>query len=158
VDKVKIISTKHNGSIHRSWDSAWVRSVQQPVLFIPANTQVNNPDGSVWSSSYDVEAHFYHESWFNVFTLLKKEGVEWYCNIAGPPTWNKASGELWFVDYDLDVYVYADGSYKVLDREEYVQHARMMQYPDTVKSRIEAGLEELIRLIQTRSGTFAKHE
>lgn len=158
VEKVRIISTKHNGSKHRSWECAWTRSLQPPVLFIPAFTQVMNPDGSVWSSSYEVEAHFYQDAWYNVFTLLKEEGVEYYCNIAAPPTWNESRSELWFVDYDLDVYVYADGSYKVLDRDEYEQYARIMQYPAAVKGQIEVGLQQLIELIQARSGPFAKLE
>jgi protein associated with RNAse G/E len=124
------------------------------VLHIPAETSVCNPDGSTWTSPYDVEAYFPETDWYNVFKLNKQSGIEWYCNVASPPARNETTGNLEFVDYDLDVYVHADGDYTILDREEYEKHARLMKYPDEVKQQVEQGLAALIQVICSKRGPF----
>ncbi|GAX91313.1 DUF402 domain-containing protein [Effusibacillus lacus] len=152
--KVTIISTKHNEARHRVWESAWVKAENPLLLLIPAHTPVYNPDGSVWSSPYGVEAHFSPAHWFNAFVLKKEEGTEWYCNVASPAQYDAEAGIVRFVDYDLDVYVYADGTHKVLDREEFEENSRVMGYPQEVRERVEQGLQELLRAIHERRGPF----
>lgn len=154
--RVRILSYKHNREKHRSWESAWLISENPLLLHIPANTPVENFDGSQWVSPYDVEAHFHEKHWYNVFTLKKQIGTEWYCNVASPPHWSPTTGDLEFTDYDLDIYVYADGSFKVLDREEFEAHAQSMNYPKDVKQKAEQGLSELIHAIHSKTGPFRK--
>lgn len=154
MSKLRIQSYKHDGSKHRSWEFAHIIGENPLVLHIPAETPVHNPDGSTWTSPYEVEAYFPETDWYNVFKLKKRSGIEWYCNVASPPARNETAGRLEFVDYDLDVYVYADRTYSVLDREEYEEHARLMKYPDVVKQQVEQGLAVLIDAIRAKRGPF----
>lgn len=154
--RVRIQSYKHNGTKHRAWESAWLIGETPLRLHIPANTPVENPDGSQWESPYDVEAYFADIHWYNVFTLNKQTGIEWYCNVASPPRWNPSTGDLEFVDYDLDIYVYSDGSFKVLDREEYEAHAQSMNYPKDVQLQAKWGLSQLIHAIRSKTGPFGE--
>lgn len=152
--KVAIVSLKHNGTRHRSWDGAWLAGERPLRLFIPAGTPVRNSDGLAWSSGYDVEAHFHPKEWYNVFVLKKSGGREWYCNVASPPLFDPEKAEVRFVDYDLDVYVYADGSFKVLDREEFEENARKMGYSMEIREKAEAGLKKLIEAVRGKREPF----
>ncbi|WP_018132657.1 DUF402 domain-containing protein [Effusibacillus pohliae] len=152
--KVTILTTKHNRAKHRSWDAAWVIEERPLRLLIPAQTPVREQDGSVWTSDYEVEAYFHPEQWYNAFILKKPEGTEWYCNVAAPPEFDAGAGQVRFVDYDLDVYVEADGSPHVLDREEFAENARKMGYPPETVRQAEAGLQALLQAIRERRPPF----
>jgi protein associated with RNAse G/E len=101
-----------------------------------------------------VEAFFKTSDWYNVFILRKPEGTEWYCNVASPPLLDAGKDEVRFVDYDLDVYVYADKSYKVLDRDEFEENARKMGYPEETRRMAEQGLQAIIRAIEEGRAPF----
>lgn len=154
MQEVELLSYKHNGKKHRTWETAWVESDDPLILRIPANTPVHNPDGSTWSSGYDVEAFFPADKWFNVFTLKKATGTEWYCNVAAPPSIEEQ--KIRFIDYDLDIYVYTDGHFQVLDRDEFEEHARTMRYSDEIKQKAETGLHDLKQAIKMGYHPFAR--
>lgn len=124
-------------------------------LRIEPQTPVRNRDGTVWASDYQVEVYFHPEHWYNVFLLRKSTGVEWYCNVASPPRFDSGKGEVYFVDYDLDVYVYADGNYKVLDREEFEENAQTMNYPPEIREKAEQALQALIVAVKERRAPFS---
>ncbi|MFC4769266.1 DUF402 domain-containing protein [Effusibacillus consociatus] len=149
------MSIKHDGFAHRSWDAAVVLEEEPLRLAISPHTPVRNSDGSVWTSDYEVEAYFHPEYWFNAFLLKKSDGSEWYCNVAAPPLFNKKKNEVHFVDYDLDVYVYADGSFKVLDRDEYEENAQRMRYSEEIRDKVEEGLRQLLQAISERREPFS---
>ncbi|BCJ87000.1 UPF0374 protein YgaC [Effusibacillus dendaii] len=152
---VTLQACKHNGQKHRSWQQAVIQSTNPLWLRIPPATPVQNLDGSVWSSDYEVDAYFHPTDWYNVFVLKKSDGVEWYCNVAAPPTVDMEKRQVTFIDYELDVYVYADRSYKVLDRDEFEENALKMRYSEEVRAKAEAGLSALLRAIEEQNHPFA---
>ena len=60
---------------------------------------------------------FYKKRWFNIIAQLKPNGIFYYCNIASPYVIDE--GILKYIDYDLDLRVFNDGAFKILDRNEY---------------------------------------
>ena len=59
------------------------------------------------------------------------------------------------IDYDLDVKVFPNSSYKVLDEDEYKRHTVEMEYSEEVQEIIHQQLDILIQMINTRRGPFA---
>jgi uncharacterized protein len=49
--------------------------------------------------------------------MLKDTGINYYCNIASPFIMEQKT--IKYIDYDLDIKVFADGSYKILDLKEF---------------------------------------
>ena len=62
--------------------------------------------------------------------MIRHEGVFYYCNLASPSLYDGEA--IRNIDYDLDVKLYPDGGYSILDENEYQEHARVMKYPTTV--------------------------
>ena len=58
------------------------------------------------------------------------------------------------IDYDLDVKVYPDGSYQILDENEYAQHAKQMQYPAIIMKKVEDEMQKLLQEIQAGNAPF----
>ena len=49
--------------------------------------------------------------------MLREEGVYYYCNLSSPFAYD--SEALKYIDYDLDIKVYPDMTYTLLDEDEY---------------------------------------
>ena len=59
-----------------------------------------------------------------------------------------------YIDYDLDLRVFPDGSFKVLDRGEYNYHKELMNYPDKIDKILKSELTELINLVRNKVDAF----
>lgn len=61
---------------------------------------------------------YYFDRWYNVFQVYSKDGAlkGWYCNVTKPAEVH--DGELTFVDLALDLWVWPDLRYLVLDEDE----------------------------------------
>lgn len=82
--------------------------------------------------------------------LPRGELRRYYCNIILPPVFEEE--RVTWVDMDLDLWVYPDRSWSVVDEDEFEAHSRSMGYPDEVQERCRQALQELIRLVE--SGGF----
>ena len=70
--------------------------------------------------------YFFDNEWFNIIVQLKKDGIYYYCNIASP--FIIEEGTIKYIDYDLDLRIFPDGEYKILDQMEYNYHKRILNY------------------------------
>ena len=78
-----------------------------------------------------------------------------YCNIASPYVID--ANAVKYIDYDLDLRVFPDGSFKVLDRGEYNYHKTQMKYSKDLDFIIRKELSNLIDLVRNKEWPF-KHE
>ena len=62
---------------------------------------------------------------------------------------------LKYIDYDLDVKVFPDMTYMILDEDEYAEHRKEMGYPDVIDQILQKNLETLLSWIKQRRGPFA---
>jgi len=152
---VTVHSYKHDGSLHRIWKKN--RLVEEEdgliVLFNP-RSRVIEGDGRYWRPREDSLHFFYKDRWFNIMAMFRKTGIHYYANIASPFLWDEEA--LKYVDYDLDVKVFPDGTHKVLDMQEYERHEKRMDYPEELTVILERELANLIKMVENREGPFQK--
>ena len=97
---------------------------------------------------------FFRHRWFNIIGQYKKTGIYYYCNMASPFVVDQNT--IKFIDYDLDLRVFPDGSYKILDRGEYNYHKSKMNYSKDLDQVLKYELTNLIEMAKEKKGPFAK--
>ena len=96
--------------------------------------------------------HFFADRWYNIFEIHSVHDDHlkgWYCNIVKPATFGADAIEQ--VDLALDVWINPDGSYHVLDREEF----EALEIDRTARLRAQQAVGELIYLLYHRAAPFA---
>ena len=99
--------------------------------------------------------YYWTDRWYNVFRFAAADGAlrNFYCNISQPA--QLGADTLSFIDLDIDVLVAPDFSYRVLDLDEFEEHAARYGYAPDLRARAHAALAELIALIERREFPFA---
>lgn len=152
-DELKIHCYKHNGKIHRAWDEATVLKIDDDKLICANfNTKVTESDGRSYKTKEPAVMIFYKNRWYNIIGQLKKQGLFYYCNIASPYIIDE--GIIKYIDYDLDLRVFPDGGFKVLDQNEYTYHKELMNYSDELDNILRNELSDLIELKRRNKGPF----
>ena len=85
--------------------------------------------------------------------MLREEGVYYYCNLSSPFAYD--SEALKYIDYDLDIKVYPDMTYTLLDEDEYEKHSQIMQYPPVIDTILKRNVAQLTQWIHQRKVKFA---
>lgn len=154
--RYEIHSYKHNGCIHRAWDGAVLLEIHDDYLiFGNERTKVTESDGRMWRTKEPAILYFFKNSWFNIIGQYKKDGIYYYCNIASP--YIIEDGVIKYIDYDLDLRVFPDGSFKVLDRGEYKYHKQLMNYSDEIDYILKAELTNLINMVRAKELAFKEN-
>lgn len=148
-----IHSYKHNGHIHRTWDEAVLLEIHNDYLVFGNNkTRVTESDGRSWRTKEPAVMYFFKNSWFNIIGQYKKNGIYYYCNMASP--FILEENAIKYIDYDLDLRVFPDGGFRILDRNEYKYHKRIMNYSNDLDMIIKDELQELISLKKAEKEPF----
>lgn len=143
-DRLQIQCYKHNGKIHRAWDEAVLLDIKDDYMVFGNNkTLVIEAEGNSWRTKEPAIMYFFKNSWYNIIAQLKKDGIYYYCNIATP--FIIEENTIKYIDYDLDLRIFPNGEYKLLDQMEYNYHKRIMKYPKELNFSIKIGLNELIK-------------
>ena len=114
------------------------------LVFFFFKTKVTEADGRSWNTKEPAILYFYKNRWFNIIGQFKKDGVYYYCNIASP--YIIEDGAIKYIDYDLDLRVFPNGNYRVLDKGEYKYHKEKMNYPEEIDTILKRELDELIEM------------
>lgn len=153
-EKLIIHSYKHDGNIHRSWDEAvLIEETDKYIVFGNEKTKVIESDGRSWKTKEPAVLFFYKDSWYNIIGQCKKDGIYYYCNIASP--FIIESNTIKYIDYDLDLRVFPDGSFKVLDRGEYNYHKSKMKYSEEIDIIVRDELTKLIEKVRKKEFPFS---
>jgi predicted RNA-binding protein associated with RNAse of E/G family len=97
---------------------------------------------------------FYTDRWYNVFTIYDRHDGRlkgWYCNITRPARFENDGIDIFAEDLALDLIVYPDGRWLVLDEEEYAA------LPLSLDERRQAlaAVTDLQRMVIRQEGPFA---
>ena len=150
---IHIQSFKHDGSLHRTWTMGMViHAASDGYTIVTNKSWVIESDGRTWLTREPALWFFYPDQWFNICAMIRRDGIYYYCNLASPSVYDEEA--IKNIDYDLDVKLYPDGGYQILDEDEYDQHAKAMHYPEEVKEIVEWQLEELIRAMERGDDPF----
>jgi len=154
-DKLQIHCYKHDGSLHRKWDEAVVLDIFDDYMVFGNNRcTVIDSDGKVWKTREPAVMFFYKKRWFNIIGQLKDYGIYFYCNIATPAL--VEDKVIKYIDYDLDLRVFPNGSFKILDRMEYKYHKKQMHYSSRLDFILKYELGNLIDMVRVREMPFDK--
>jgi hypothetical protein len=154
---IHVCSTKYDGSAHWEFDS-WFVHEEGPLLVTHTCAGQEYP---TWkgphTEPYDIRNHFWSDRWYNVMRCDKPKagGLEyWYCNVTTPAQYD---GEcIRYVDLDLDVIVAADGTPRVVDEDEFLEHSRVMGYPPDVIDQARRAVDELLSLVHRGAFPFER--
>ena len=154
-DKLKIECYKHNGYLDRTSDEAIVLDVNDKRIVVAnEHTLLTEHDGKSHTTNEPAVLFFYTDKWYNIIGQLKKKGLFYYCNIATPYIIDGKT--IKYIDYDLDLRVFPDGTYKVLDKNEYKYHKKIMRYSEILEKIVKKSLNELIDLKKNNEVPFKK--
>lgn len=152
-DRLNIHSYKHNEKIHRSWDEAlYLGENNNYDVFANYKTIVTESDGRTWKTKEPAIIYFSKTDWFNIIGQIKSNGIYYYCNIASPYVIEGQT--IKYIDYDLDLRVFPDGSFKVLDRGEYQYHKKIMNYSNEMDKILRNELTKLINIVRNKEFPF----
>lgn len=153
-DKMPIHCYKHNGRLHQVCDEAIVLDVGEDFIVVANNkAKLTEADGRSYHAKEPAILFFYKDHWFNIIGQLKDYGLFYYCNIATPYIID--DGIIKYIDYDLDLRVFPDGGFKILDYNEYKYHRKTMRYPKEIQMIIKNELTELIEMKKRNEGPFS---
>ena len=155
-DKFKIHCYKHNGKIYQASEEAVILDIFDDYIVCGNNmVTVTETDGRSYKTKELAIIFFYKHNWFNVIAQLKKYGLFYYCNIA--PPYVTDGNVIKYIDYDLDLRVFPDGGYKILDNNEYNFHKKIMNYPSEIDVIVKKELNKLIEMKKNNDGPFNKN-
>lgn len=151
--EVYIQSFKHNGSLHRTWCKGYVLEANENrIVAVTNKAWVIEADGRKWFTREPAVCFFWSHRWYNVISMIRKNGIYYYCNLASPSLWDGEA--IKNIDYDLDVKLYPDNSYQILDEGEYAMHAKQMNYPPEIMQIVEHEMQKLINSMDKAEDPF----
>ena len=158
IGKIYMIhSYKHDGSFHRSWDEAILMEIHDDYLvFANGKTTVTESDGRTWTTKEPSAMYFFKDRWFNIIGKKKPDGIFYKCNMASP--YIIEDDTIKYVDYDLDLKVFTDGAYKVVDKNEYKYHKQKMNYPQDIDTILNSELKSLIEMAKAGQLAFDRDQ
>lgn len=150
---VIIQAYKHNEELHRQWSHSYVLEDNEDYYVLASiRASVVESDGRKWHTKEPAIFVLSKKKWFNVIAMLKETGICYYVNIASPTIYDK--GFLKYIDYDLDVKLYGDGTTKLLDVSEYRKHAEEQGYGEDIKELLENSVKGVYELINKKDFPF----
>lgn len=151
--KYEIHAYKHNERVYKSWDEAVLLEIHDDYLvFGNEKTKVTEADGRTWRTKEPAILFYFYKKWYNIMGQYKKKGIYYYCNMASPFIIEEDT--IKFIDYDLDLRVFPDGSFKILDRGEYKYHKSIMNYSEKIDNILKSELTDLINLVRKKELAF----
>ena len=86
-------------------------ATENAVIGVNDHTLVTEADGRRWVTREPAIVYFHKKYWFNIIAMIRDNGISYYCNLASPYILDQEA--LKYIDYDLDVKVFADGEKKL---------------------------------------------
>lgn len=96
---------------------------------------------------------YYRDEWFSIWEIQSHRNGRtkgWYCNVCQPI--ELEGDDLRFVDMELDVFVYPDGRFVILDEDELLS----ANLPQAEQDAARAGLAKVMDLILNRKPPFER--
>lgn len=152
---IVVRSLNFDRSLRRSWKCELVGRTDEMLTLVGTfDREVIHPDLGVIQLGTRSTEYFWFDRWYNVFRFDEPNGEfrNFYCNINLPPTLE--NGVLEYVDLDIDVVLWPDGSHEVLDRNEFEQNTEAFDYPIETIAKVEKTLTQLISAIKAGGFPF----
>lgn len=154
---VIIQAYKHNEELHRQWSHSYVIEDNEDYFILASiRAAVVESDGRKWHTKEPAIFILSKKNWFNVIAMLKERGICYYVNIASPAIFDK--GFIKYIDYDLDIKLYEDGTTRLLDVCEYKKHAEEQGYSEDIKDVLQKAVDKIYQMINKKEFPFIDTE
>jgi uncharacterized protein len=154
----QVLALKYDGRPHYTWPAELLEDDGEQLTFrsVVGGLLVHYTRGFEEPTRRPSDLIFWRDRWYNVFVNLNDDGStrNFYCNVAMPLSIE--GNTIKFVDLDLDVQIFPDGTYRVLDRDEYELHCIKYAYPDWLQQMAEQAVTEILALFEAREGPFGE--
>lgn len=154
-DNYTINSRKFDGSIHRTWKADLIQSSDSLLVFLGEfEKEVFHSDLGVIRRGTISYEYYWLDRWYNIFRFQEPNGDlrNFYCNINIPPTLK--NNVLDYIDLDLDLLVFEDFTYKLLDEDEYAENSIIYNYSENILGKVSESILEIKELIKFRRFPF----
>lgn len=153
--EIEVISRNFDLTVRRRWSAQLTRK-EPPLLELTGIFQfdVKHKDLGLIRKGTLSHEFYWTDRWYNVFRFHEPSGDlrNFYCNINMPPVFSR--NELVYVDLDIDVVVWPDGTLAVLDEDEFEVNSRKFGYPDELHANVDRALNGLLELITKKEFPF----
>ena len=142
---IRVIGTKYDGSPRDEWPAQLIEQHgTQLCIYVAAGTEeiVRGTRRQLLEDSFI--GLYWTDRWYNVWQLDRTEGILFYANVALPCEFD--GSVLRWVDLDIDIVQYADGSIVVKDEQEFEERSKLLNYPSYVIEQALAARDELVSL------------
>ena len=152
---IHVQSYKHDGTLHRTWDTAMVVDQNEDYIVIVSDcTKVTESDGRRWYTREPAVSVFFFKEWYNFIAMFKEDDViMYYCNIASPSLIDKDC--IKYIDYDLDLKLMPDKNIIQLDSKEYEYHRKKYGYSDALDKVVKHANEMCKGLMEKNEFPFS---
>lgn len=149
---VTINSRKADGTIRRSWKCSLIEKNDTELVFVGVfESEVSHPDlGLIRKGTVSYE-YYWVDRWYNIFAFFEPDGAfrNYYCNICMPPAFD--DDVLDYLDLEIDIVIWPDWTYSVLDEDEYARNAEAFDYSQETRRRVAETVNELRAMIEARA-------
>ncbi|HEX8248623.1 MAG TPA: DUF402 domain-containing protein [Pyrinomonadaceae bacterium] len=152
---ITINSRKFDGRIHRSWQAELLEETEEFYLLVGEfDSEVKHPKLGVIGRGTISYEYYWKNEWYNVFRFHEPRGDlrNFYCNINRPP--QLADGVLDYIDLEIDILVWSDFSFEILDLDEYEENDRKFNFSNEIKRKVDESLNKLLEMIQKKAFPF----
>jgi len=152
---IQINARKFDNKIHRSWKCKFIEQKDSLLLFVGEfDKEITHNDLGIIRRGTVSYEYYWLDRFYNIFRFHEPEGGlrNFYCNVNMPPTF--ANGVLDYIDLDIDVLVWNDFSFKILDMEDFEYNSVKFKYSKKVIENSKKSLAELLQMIKTREFPF----
>ncbi len=150
-----INSLKFDGKIHRSWKAEIIEETVDLIIFEGTfEKEIKHPHLGVIRPDTISYEFYWKNRWYNIFRFHEPEGNlrNYYCNINQPPAIE--NNQLSYIDLDVDVLVWTDLSFEILDLDEFEENSKRFGYSKELREKVDKSLAEILRLIKNKDFPF----
>jgi protein associated with RNAse G/E len=154
--QITVRSLKYDMQVRRTWTCELVSQTGSLAMAVGVFEEaVKHPGLGHISRGTVSHEYYWTDKWQNVFRFHEPDGRfrNFYCNVAMPAVITDDAIE--YVDLDIDVVVWLDSRYEVLDRDDFERNAKKYCYPIDVIEKAEQSLTDLIGAIEGRDFPFS---
>lgn len=155
IETVTVITRGFDGEQRKRWQAKLLaRKGTLLVLKGVFDREIDHPHLGLIRRSTISHEYYWLDRWYNVFRFHEPDGAfrNYYCNISMPPTYE--NGVLDYVDLDIDILVAKDGTYSILDSDEFEENAAKHGFSDDLRTKVSESVDELIMMIGLRQFPF----
>lgn len=133
---------KHNGDLYRCWEKSVVlENNEKYLVLVNEHVTITEINGRKWTTVDPAIWLFFKDNWYNIICMIREDGIHYYCNIASPVIYD--SQTIKYIDYDLDIKVFPNRTYKLLDLKEFKNNRKIWKYPVPLQNTLWQNINKL---------------